>query len=132
MKYLLDTDSCIYIINRQPQAVRRRMAGLPIGAVGISSITYAELAYGANNNERAEANLARLDAVVASTEVLPFDAAAARKYGELRANLERLGQLIGPLDMLIAGHALALDLILVTNNGREFGRVPGLELENWI
>lgn len=129
-RYLLDTNICIYVINRKPPEVFGRFDGLSIGDIGISSITGAELAYGVAKSGSAR-NRRALEQFLAPLEVMPFDAVAMRHYGELRSRLEKQGTPIGPLDLLIAAHALALDSILVTNNLREFERIPGLALENW-
>lgn len=129
--YLLDTNICIYIINRRPPGVFDRFDGLQIGQVAISSITGAELTYGVEKSGSSR-NRQALDKFFAPLDVLPFDEAAMRRYGGLRSGLERQGHPIGPMDQLIAAHALALDAVLVTNNLREFERVPGLRLENWV
>lgn len=130
-RYLLDTNTCIYIINRRPARVFDHFSGLHAGQIAISSITGAELAYGVakSGSKRNQDALAKF---VASLDILPFDAEAMSRYGSLRSELERLGTPIGALDTLIAAHALALDFVLVTNNLREFQRVPGLSLENWV
>jgi tRNA(fMet)-specific endonuclease VapC len=132
MKYLLDTNTCIYIMNRRPLAVVRKFREFDIGDVGVSSITVSELYYGVRKSKRQEENLHRLFAFLLPFEVLPYDESAAGVYGGIRADLERKGEIIGPLDMLIAAHALSRELILITNNVREFRRVQGLQLENWI
>ena len=129
--HLLDTNICIYIINKRPPQVLARFDGLRYGAVGISSITGAELSFGVAKSGSAR-NRDALDKFLAPLEVLPFDEAAMRVYGPLRAALQRQGQAIGSLDMLIAAHALALEATLVTNNLAEFARVPGLVCENWV
>ena len=131
LRFLLDTNICIYIIKRQPEAVFDRFAGLQAGAVGISSITGSELHYGVAKSGSTR-NLLALEKFLAPLEVPAFDDAAMREYGKLRAHLEKQGTPIGSLDMLIAAHALALDVVLVTNNLREFERVPGLRLDNWV
>lgn len=128
--YLLDTNICIYIINRRPPAVLDHFAALRIGQVAISSITGAELAYGVDKSGSAR-NRQALDKFLAPLDILPFDEAAMRRYGVLRSHLERKGTPIGALDQLIAAHALVVDAVLVTNNVREFERVAGLRLENW-
>ncbi len=129
-RYLLDTNICIYIINRRPPEVFRHFDGVAAGQIGISSITHAELDFGvAKSGSRR--NRAALDKFLLPLEIMPFDADAARQYGRLRARLERLGTPIGALDTLIAAHALALGVTLVSNNTREFERVPKLRLENW-
>jgi tRNA(fMet)-specific endonuclease VapC len=129
-RYLLDTNICIYIINRRPTEVFRHFEGLSASDVGISSITGAELAHGVEKSGSAR-NRQALEKFLAPLEIIAFDAEAMRLYGRLRAQLEKRGMPIGPLDMLIAAHAMALGSILVTNNAREFERIPGLALENW-
>jgi tRNA(fMet)-specific endonuclease VapC len=132
MKYLLDTNICIYIIKRRPDRAFERFKGLRVGDVGVSSITYAELAYGVANSSDPDRNQAALDEFLGPLEVLDFPAAAAPTYGRLRAHLRRLARPIGPLDTFIAAHALYLGTVLVTNNVREFSRVPRLTVENWV
>jgi tRNA(fMet)-specific endonuclease VapC len=129
-RYLLDTNICIYIINRRPAEVFRHFEGLPVGDVGISSVTGAELAYGVEKSGSAR-NRQALEKFFAPLEIAVFDTEAMLRYGQLRAQPEKRGTPIGPLDMLIAAHAMALGSILVTNNAREFERIPGLALENW-
>ena len=131
MKYLLDTNICIYIINERPIQVMARFRQERIGDIGVSSLTAAELAYGVEKSGSAR-NIQALDKFLAPLEIAAFDEAAFRHCGRLRADLERRGQPIGSMDMLIAAHALALDAILVTNNTREFERVTGLRLDNWV
>lgn len=131
MRYLLDTNTCIYIINRRPPQVFAHFEGLRYGEVGVSSITGAELAFGVAKSGSAR-NRQALEKFLAPLELLPFDADAMHAYGPLRAELQRRGQPIGALDMLIAAHALALGAKLVTNNLDEFRRVPGLECDNWV
>ena len=130
-RYLLDTNICVYIINRRPPHVFDHFVGRQIGEIAISSITGAELAFGVAKSGSAR-NQAALDKFLAPLDILPFDVDAMRCYGPLRSELERQGRPIGALDMLIAAHALALGCTLVTNNTREFERVPGLRLENWV
>jgi tRNA(fMet)-specific endonuclease VapC len=129
--YLLDTNICIYIINRRPLGVFDRLAGLKFGQVAISSITGAELSFGVSKSG-SRRNVEALDKFLAPLDILSFDEAAMRAYGPLRSHLEGQGTPIGSMDLLIAAHALALDATLVTNNSREFQRVPGLVLENWV
>ena len=131
MIYLLDTNICIYIINKRPAQVLARFDGLRYGDVGVSAITGAELCFGVAKSGSAR-NRAALEKFLAPLDLLPFDAAAMQVYGPLRADLQGRGQPIGSLDMLIAAHALALGATLVTNNLAEFGRVPGLPCENWV
>ncbi len=131
---LLDTDICIYLLNQRPgfEAILRRLDGRQQGEVALSAITLAELRFGIAASQRRDVNLAKLELFLAAFEIAPFDASAAIAYGSLRARLQALGTPIGPLDTLIAAHALALGATVVTNNVREFGRVPGLTVENWL
>ncbi len=130
-RFLLDTNICIYIINRRPPAVFERFAGLRVGEVAISSITGAELMFGVEKSGSSR-NRDALEKFMAPLEILPFDEAAMRAYGALRAALSRSGTPIGALDLLIGAHALSRGLTLVSNNLREFERLPGLRLANWI
>ena len=127
---LLDTNICIYIINQKPAAVLERFKEFGTGEIGISSIVAAELAFGVQKTGSIR-NKEALNLFLAPLSIVPFDAGCVWAYGTLRAQLERLGQPIGALDTMIAAQALALDLPLVTNNQKEFSRVPGLKLENW-
>jgi len=131
IKYLLDTNICIYIIRRKPEIVLKRLLRLRVCDLGISSITLSELEYGVAKSRKQEQNKLALTEFLAPIEILPFDDMAAKHYGELRAYLEKRGTPIGSLDTLIAAHAVALKSVLVTNNESEFGRVPGLRIENW-
>jgi tRNA(fMet)-specific endonuclease VapC len=130
VKYLLDTNICIYIINERPKRVLERFRSLAASDVGISSVTVAELAFGVAKSGSIR-NRAALQTFLVPLDVASFDLAAALAYGDLRADLERRGQPIGPLDLQIAAHALSLNAILVTNNEREFRKVAGLTVENW-
>jgi tRNA(fMet)-specific endonuclease VapC len=127
--HLLETDTCIYIIKRKPQQAIARLQSLDIATVAISSVTLSELEYGVAKSSKPEQNRLALAKFVAPLEILPYDDQAAVHYGRIRAELERRGTPIGPLDTLAAAHALALDATLVTNNVREFSRVPGLVIE---
>lgn len=131
MKYLLDTNICIYLIKKKPPQVIKRLKKIDISDVAISSITLSELYYGVEKSVQKVRNKLALTEFLAPLEVLPYDDTAAVKYGNVRWDLEREGKVIGPLDMLIAAHALSLNLILVTNNEKEFKRVLGLRVENW-
>jgi len=130
LKYLLDTNIVIYTMKNRPQQVRRYFKAQQ-GRIGISSVTLGELVFGAEHSQQVERNLADIEALIARLEVLPFDKAAAYHFGQIRAELYRTGRPIGPYDMMIAGHARACGLKLVTNNIKEFKRVQGLILENW-
>ena len=131
LKYLLDTNIVIYTMKNRPQRVKRRFQQHH-GRMGISTVTIGELVFGAEHSQQTERNLADIEALAARLEVLPFDNQAAYHFGQIRAALYRTGQPIGPYDMMIAGQARAAGLKLVTNNVKEFERVPGLLLENWI
>ena len=130
MKYLLDTDICIYIINERPRRVLDCFRKHAVGDLGISTITASELAFGVAKSGSAK-NRAALEGFMLPLEVAQYDLKAALVYGEIRAGLARSGMTIGPLDMLIAAHALGLGATLVTNNEKEFRRVAGLRCENW-
>lgn len=132
MRYMLDTNICIYLIKRKPLVVVQKLRSLAISDVAISSITLAELEYGVAKSSRPEQNTEALQGFLAPLEILPFDDGAACRYGEIRAYLEKEGKVIGGMDMLIAAHADSLGCTLVSNNLREFERVPGLLLENWL
>ena len=131
MKWMLDTDTCIAIIKKNPGALRK-LRGKSIGQVGLSSVTMGELAFGAGKSSRPPEAHAALSEFLLALEIAAFDDQAAMHYGEVRASLARRGKPIGPLDTLIAGHAVAIDAILVTHNTREFARVEGLSLEDWL
>jgi tRNA(fMet)-specific endonuclease VapC len=131
MTVMLDTDICIYTIKRKPTRVLQRLEELQPGMVVLSAITFAELMNGAKKSQYVEENLDRLRALSELIEVLPFDIHAAIAYGDVRSHLEKNGVIIGANDLLIAAHALSLDMTLVTNNEREFTRVEGLKIENW-
>lgn len=131
MRYLLATNICIYLIKRRPPRVVERLREAGLSEVGISTITLSELLYGVEKSSRPAQNRVALSHFVAHLETLPYDGRAAEAYGRIRAALERRGRPIGPLDLLIAAHALSLGSTLVTNNVREFRRVPGLPVENW-
>jgi tRNA(fMet)-specific endonuclease VapC len=130
LKYLLDTNIVIYTMKNRPQQVKRRFQQHH-GQMGISAVTLGELVFGAEHSQEVERNLADLEAMAARLEVVPFDNKAAYHFGQIRAELYRKGQPIGPYDMMIAGQARAMGLILVTNNVKEFERVEGLLLEDW-
>ena len=131
MIYMLDTNICIYAMKQKPEKVLQRFKQELNSGICISSITLAELEYGMKRSSNPARNEQALLRFLAPLSVLPFGSAAASVYGEIRADLQSKGTPIGPLDMLIASHAKAEELILATNNVREFERVPGLEIENW-
>lgn len=128
---LLDTNICIHVINAKPPEVLERFRKYRMGEIGLCSVVAAELAYGVAKSGSAR-NRDALEMFLAPLIILPFDVAALWAYGDLRAELERKGTPIGALDTMIAAHALSNKSILVTNNSREFARVPGLALENWV
>ena len=130
LKYLLDTNIVIYTMKNRPQKVRKQFKQHE-GQMCISAVTLGELVFGAENSQQMDRNLADIEEFAARLEVLSFDNKAAYHFGQIRAALYRSGKPLGPYDMMIAGHARASGLILVTNNVKEFARVPGLLLENW-
>ena len=130
--YLLDTDICIYIINKQPKSIVRKICSMDLHDIKISSVSAAELEYGASKSKRRDQNRIALYNFLSSFEILPFDAGDVEIYGIIRAYLERKGKVIGPYDMQIASQALARGLTLVTNNTNEFKRIVNLKLENWV
>jgi tRNA(fMet)-specific endonuclease VapC len=132
IRYLLDTDICIGLLRGTAGQAFERMRRRPPEVIGISAITLAELHHGLCKLDRRQAHLHRLIQFCAPLAIAPFDDAAAMRYGQVRAALEEAGTPIGPLDTLIAGHALALRATLVTHNVREFKRVAGLRVEDWL
>lgn len=131
MRYMLDTNICIYSIKHKPEQVFLRLQEHEPADICISSVTYAELVHGVEKSQAVEKNRLALALLLANIEILNFDANAAESYGKIRADLEKQGTPIGPLDMMIAGHAKSLNYTVVTNNTKEFNRVKGLKLENW-
>ncbi|WP_417546532.1 type II toxin-antitoxin system tRNA(fMet)-specific endonuclease VapC [Marinobacter sp.] len=131
LKFMLDTNICIFTIKNRPEEVREAFKRHS-GQLSISTVTLMELIYGAEKSANPERNLADVEGFAARLEVLPYDTQAAAHSGQLRAELARIGKPIGPYDQIIAGHARAQGLILVTNNLREFDRVPGLRVEDWV
>jgi tRNA(fMet)-specific endonuclease VapC len=132
MKYILDTNICIYLIKKKPISVLNRLAKVKINDAGISSITLSELEYGAAKSSNPDRNRVALIEIASLLEIYNYDTGAAREYGIIRSDLEKRGKIIGAMDMLIAAQAKSLNLILVTNNEKEFNRVPGLRIENWV
>lgn len=131
MKLLLDTNICIYIIKRKPVTVLEHFRAYQVGDIGISSITLSELRFGVAKSEYRAKNAKALEEFITPLEIVPFGEEAAFAYGEIRASLEKAGTVIGPMDMLIAAHAMALNVPLATNNTREFERVSGLDVLDW-
>ena len=132
MKYLLDTNICIYIINKKPLKVFDHFSGLVTGEIGVSALTVAELEFGAAKSQARARNEEALARFLSPLEVVPFGEGAARHYGVMRAALERKGTPIGAVDMLIAAQALSVGATLITNDLGEFRRVPGLRCKNWV
>jgi tRNA(fMet)-specific endonuclease VapC len=130
LQYMLDTNICIYVIKNYPSELRERFNRLA-EQLCMSSITLAELHYAAEKSARRLENLQAIVQFSARLEVLAFSAKAAAHFGQIRADVERLGTPVGPLDMLIGAHARAEGLVVVTNNAREFRRLPGVRVENW-
>jgi len=131
LRYMLDTDICIYVIKNQPLGLRERFNQLA-EQLCISSITLAELHYGAEKSARRPENLLAIENFAARLDVLPFSPAAAAHYGQIRTDLERVGRPAGAHDMLIGAHARSEALTIITNNMREYERMPGLRVENWV
>ena len=132
MRFMLDTNICIYIIKQKPPNVIERFYQTEISEISISSITLSELLYGVSKSSKPEQNQIALTQFIAPLDILSYDDEAAQYYGELRVHLEKQGRPIGSLDMLIAAHALSAKCVLVTNNEKEFTRVPKLKIENWV
>ena len=133
MKYLLDTNICIYVINEKPKKVLQKFEQYPVHEFGISSITQAELQYGVEKSMQRSRNQMALDEFLLPLTILPFHGEKLMsRYGKIRVFLESKGKSIGPLDTLIAAHALSLNLTIVTNNITEFARIPNLRCENWV
>ncbi len=132
MNLLLDTNICIYIIKQKPPEVLQKFKAYNVGDIGISSISVAELEFGVYKSQFPEGNQQALEQFLLPLTIVDFDAGAAKMYGKVRAILEKQGTPIGSLDTLIAAHALSLQITLITNNVKEFSRVPNLKLENWV
>ncbi|NBO32309.1 MAG: type II toxin-antitoxin system VapC family toxin [Cyanobacteria bacterium WB6_1B_304] len=130
--FLLDTNICIYIIKEKPRQVLEKFEQIDPSAVGISVITLAELEYGAAKSANPQTNYQVIEDFVTYLDVFNWDVRVSRIYGEVRADLEQKRTPMGLLDTQIAAHCLSLDRVLVTNNGREFERIPDLKLENWV
>ena len=131
MKYMLDTNICIYLIKQKPEKVLRHFKNHSIGDIGISSITLAELRFGVEKSQQIQNNRQALEEFILPLEIADFDEKAAVRYGAVRAALEKAGTPVGSMDMLIGAHALSLDLTLVTNNVREFKQIKKLKVVDW-
>jgi tRNA(fMet)-specific endonuclease VapC len=132
MEFMLDTNICIYIIKQKPPDVIERFYETEVSQICISSITLSELLYGVSKSSKPEQNQIALTQFIAPLDILSYGDEAAQYYGDLRAHLEKLGRPIGSLDMLIAAHALSTNCVLITNNEKEFIRVPNLKIGNWV
>ncbi|NKB24669.1 MAG: PIN domain-containing protein [Kiritimatiellae bacterium] len=132
MRYLLDTNACIYLIKKSPVSVFKRFSKLHVGDIGISAITLCELQSGVSNSCKPEQNQSALNEFLGPIEILDFPSSASILYGRIRYHLQKSGTPIGHYDLLIASHCLFEGLTLVTNNAKEFPRVPDLEYENWV
>ena len=132
MKYILDTNICIYIIKKKPESVIKKFEKLKASSVAISTITLSELYFGVAKSSKLDENMVALLEFISPLEVLDFTNADALIYGKIRNLLEKKGSPIGAMDLLIAAIAKCQDLILVTNNTKEFSRIPELKIENWV
>jgi tRNA(fMet)-specific endonuclease VapC len=132
MKYMLDTNICIYIIKKHPKEVLKKFHAFKIGDICLSSVTLAELMYGVEKSQHHKKNKSALEEFILPLDIMPFDEEAASHYGQLRAHLEKKGNPIGALDFMIAAHAQCLKAVLVTNNKKEFQRIPDLTIEDWV
>jgi tRNA(fMet)-specific endonuclease VapC len=130
-EFMLDTNICIYVMKNRPSTLRAKLDSVR-SSICISVVTLAELYYGAENSDHVQANLEGVERFIGGITVLPFDADAAAHFGRIRASLRRAGTPISTQDILIGAHALSKGKTLVTNNRREFDRIPGLRVENWV
>jgi len=130
-RYMLDTDTCSYIMKRSNDKVLKRLQRIPVSDICISVISKAELLFGVELSPRRQQDELALNAFLAYVETLDFPDAASSHYAKIRADLKKRGAMIGANDLFIAAHASSLGLILVTNNTREFARIPHLAIENW-
>ncbi len=132
MNYFLDTNICIYLINKRPVDLMTKFMQYDPYEIGISTVVISELRYGVSKSSRPKQNQKRLDTFLSPFQIVDYDQNAAKAYGDIRATLEKAGTPIGCEDLLIAAHALSAEVPIVTNNDREFKRVPGLIVENWV
>jgi tRNA(fMet)-specific endonuclease VapC len=132
LKYLLDTNICIFLIKQQSQEIVQKLSTIAVENIFLSAITVAELRFGADKSQFSEKNHSALDEFFLPFTILPFNENAALAYGKIRSQLEKKGLPIGSMDMLIASIAYTEKLTVVTSNTSEFKRVPGLKVENWV
>lgn len=132
MKYLLDTNICIYLIKQKPVNVLKKFQTIEAGEICVSSVTVAEMLYGVEKSKYKKQNRAAIEQFLLPLIVLDFDISAAVEFGKIRNHLESKGMPIGPYDLMIASQAMSRTLNLVTNNTREFSRIPNLTIENWV
>lgn len=132
LTYLLDTNICIYIAKAKPPTVLKRFLTMDVSETAMSIVTYGELLYGIKKSQRPQQSRQALEELALLISPLPLTLAVSEYYADIRASLEKQGQLIGNNDLWIAAHALALDVILVSNNLKEFSRIPSLKTENWV
>ena len=132
IKYLIDTNICIYIMNKRPIGIIHKFKLFDVGEIGVSTITVSELQYGVSKSKNRRLNKQRIEEFLSPLEILPYDEIAAGIYGDIRLQLEKCGEPIGPIDLLIAAHALSRNLVLISNNEKEFKRVKNLKVENWV
>jgi len=132
MLYFLDTNICIYLIKNKPPEVKKYFDLVPVENVGISSVVLSELTYGVHKSNSIDKNTKALQHFILPFQVYDYTEKACNCYGEIRSDLERKGEIIGSMDLMIAAHALSEDATIVTNNTKEFCRVEGLNVENWV
>ncbi|GAB4545650.1 MAG: type II toxin-antitoxin system VapC family toxin [Anaerolineales bacterium] len=132
MRYMLDTNICVALIRKKSKKLTQKIVSQPSGIIGLSVVTVAELMYGTQKSVQPKENRIALEQFLLPFEVAEFGLPASREYGILRAYLEKSGNIIGSMDMLIGAHALSLDVVLVTNNTKEFKRIPHLKIEDWM
>jgi tRNA(fMet)-specific endonuclease VapC len=131
-QYLLDTNICIYIINKRPESVYKKFKKINLENIFISSITDFELRYGVEKSQKSEKNFQVIEDFLGYLNIVPFDNSASMIAASIRNRLEKKGEMIGPYDILIASQAIAKDLVLITNNEKEFKRIKEIKIENWI
>jgi tRNA(fMet)-specific endonuclease VapC len=130
--YMLDTDTCSYIIRERPASVLKRFRQLAMEQICVSVVTYAELLYGVERSSSKRINRPIVDDFVRHLDVIAWDEAAAEQYGKIRADLEARGEPVGAMDMMIAAHAKSIKAVLITNNQKHFARIKRLMAENWV